>query len=460
MYRDALLKDFADTSKLVALCDINEGRLKLSLETVRDRDGIELAGYKAEDFEKMISETKPDCVIVTTKDCTHDHYICRAMEMGCDVITEKPMTTDEKKCQRILDTKKKTGKKCTVTFNYRYSPPRAQVKELLMSGVIGEVLSVDFHWMLDTHHGADYFRRWHRHKSNSGGLIVHKATHHFDLVNWWLSTVPETVYAAGHRRFYISKIAERCGLTNRKERCLICPEKGKCPFYLDLKQEYEYLSQGLRRMYLDCEKYDGYYRDQCVFSDKIDIEDSMNVTVSYATGAKMSYSLNAFSPWEGYLVVFNGTKGRIEHKCEETVYINGDGSVPGELKKEGIWTKVYPHWSPAYAVDVWQGEGSHGGGDKILLQDLFSSNPPKDKFMKAADYRAGAWSILTGIAANHSMLGKRAIKISDLVSGLEMPDYPPMPNGNEPIPLPKKQQKQPQGYEESIDAQNSDNYQT
>ena len=78
-----------------------------------------------------------------------------------------------------------------MTFNYRYSPPRTQVKDLLMSGVIGDILSVDFHWMLDTHHGADYFRRWHRNKQNSGGLMVHKATHHFDLVNWWLSSVPE-----------------------------------------------------------------------------------------------------------------------------------------------------------------------------------------------------------------------------------------------------------------------------
>ena len=52
-----------------------------------------------------------------------------------------------------------------------------------MSGVIGNVVSVDFHWLLDTRHGADYFRRWHRNKRNSGGLLVHKATHHFDLVN-------------------------------------------------------------------------------------------------------------------------------------------------------------------------------------------------------------------------------------------------------------------------------------
>ena len=58
----------------------------------------------------MIAETKPDAVIVTSVDATHADYICRAMELGCDVITEKPMTTDAEKCQRILDTRRKTGR--------------------------------------------------------------------------------------------------------------------------------------------------------------------------------------------------------------------------------------------------------------------------------------------------------------------------------------------------------------
>ena len=106
--------------------------------------------FDAADFDRMIRETKPDVVIVTTKDGTHDQYIIRAMELGCDVMTEKPMTTDEKKCRAILETQRKTGRKIIVTFNYRYSPHRTQVKDLLMSGVIGDVLSVDFHWLLDT----------------------------------------------------------------------------------------------------------------------------------------------------------------------------------------------------------------------------------------------------------------------------------------------------------------------
>ncbi len=224
MYTQAVIATFAETSEMLGVCDVNEGRVEYARKCAREW-GYDVKGYHAAQFDQMIAECRPDAVIVTTKDCFHDEYICRAMELGCDVITEKPMTTDEVKCQRIIDTQKRTGKKCTVTFNYRYSPPRTQVKALLMSGVIGDVISVDFHRMLDIRHGADYFRRWHRNKVNSGGLMVHKATHHFDLINWMLSTVPESVFAQGQRRFYTPETAQRYGLTRRTERGTLMPNE-------------------------------------------------------------------------------------------------------------------------------------------------------------------------------------------------------------------------------------------
>jgi len=411
---------------MLAVCDVNEGRVSHTRERAREY-GYDVKGYHAAQFDQMIAECRPDTVIVTTKDSFHDEYICRAMELGCDVITEKPMTTDEVKCQRIIDTQKRTGKTCTVTFNYRYSPPRTQVKALLMSGVIGDVISVDFHWMLDIRHGADYFRRWHRNKENSGGLMVHKATHHFDLINWLLSTVPESVFAQGQRRFYTPQTAERYGLRQRAERCLDCPEDG-CRFRLDMKQY-----PSLRALYLDNEQYDGYFRDRCVFSDLIDIEDSMQLVVNYKNGAKMSYSLNAFCPWEGLTITFNGTRGRLEHKTVESSYINADGTVPGQTVKRETYTHIMPHFGPSYAVEVWTGAGGHGGGDARLLDDIFGANPPKDKYMHAADHRAGAYSILTGVAANHAMATNNLIYIDDLVHGLDMPDYPPMPSPDEPL---------------------------
>ena len=431
MYSEAIVEKYPDTCQLVGLCDSNKGRLKDRVEWSMER-GVEAPGYISEDFDKMITETSPDCVIVSTVDCYHDDYICRSMELGCDVITEKPMTIDEKKCQRILDTQKKTGKNIKVTFNYRYAPPRAQVKELLMQGVIGDIISVDFHWMLDRFHGADYFRRWHRNKKNSGGLMVHKATHHFDLVNWWLSTVPISVFASGDRRFYTSQMAERYDLKNRGERCHGCPESKVCGFELNMQS-----IEGLRKMYLENEKHDRYYRDRCVFSDEIDIEDSMSLVVTYKNGAKLSYSLNAFMPWEGYTINFNGTTGRLEHKCEEQVYVSGDGSVPGSLKKEGTWIKIYSHFKPAYEVEVWGGEGGHGGADPIMLKDIFHPDEEEDKYMRAADYRAGAYSILCGIAANHSIKTGKVINIDDLIHNLDYPAFPPMPSVDDPIPMEK-----------------------
>ncbi len=83
------------------------------------------------DFKQMLKDTKPDYVIVTTVDAEHDEQIVTALEMGCDVITEKPMTTDEIKCKRILEAEKRTGKKVIVAFNYRHSVHAMQVKELL-----------------------------------------------------------------------------------------------------------------------------------------------------------------------------------------------------------------------------------------------------------------------------------------------------------------------------------------
>lgn len=433
MFQDAIYTTFKNSCEVVGFCDTNLGRLKHYQDYANRATGKTIPIYDAKDFDKMIEETKPDTVIVTTVDGFHHIYIVRAMELGCDVITEKPMTTTAEKCRQIIDAKNKFGKNITVTFNYRYSPARTQVKDLLMSGAIGDILSVDFHWMLNTHHGADYFRRWHGHKEFSGGLMVHKATHHFDLVNWWLSAIPVTVYANGKRDFYTPQMAKRFGLQGYHERCHTCPEKNICGFELDLSA-----NKRLKALYLDNEQYDGYFRDRCVFRPDIDIEDTMNVIVKYDNRVTLSYSLNAFNSWEGYYVIFNGTKGRLEHKIEEKIYFAGDGRVQGGIKEGGEYIKIFPLRGNAYDIDVWKGEGGHGGGDILMLEDIFSPEQKPDKYLRAADQRAGAYSILTGVAANHSIASGKEIKIEDLVPAIGKPDYPVMPNHIDPIPMPDK----------------------
>ncbi len=431
MHQRAVQQTFGAHCEMVGLCDRNPGRLELARQRSLEFGAALPPGYAAEDFDRMLRETRPDVVIVTTVDATHDDYIVRALEAGCDVITEKPMTTTPEKCQRILDATARTGRRCRVAFNYRYSPPRTQVKELLMQGAIGDILSVDFHWMLDTHHGADYFRRWHSRKENSGGLMIHKATHHFDLVNWWLGALPETVWATGKREFYTPATARRLGLQDPHERCHTCPEKARCTFALDMAA-----APRLKRLYLDQEHHDGYFRDRCVFRPDIDIEDTMNVMVKYDTGATLSYSLNAFNAWEGYRIVFNGTKGRLEHGEVESTYAAGNEPQRVERARGAISTRLFPLRGPAQEITPRTGVGGHGGGDPVMLADLLLENPPADPCLRASDEHAGAASCLIGAAANRCFVTGEPVRIADLVTGLCKPVGAAMPDRSEPLPMP------------------------
>lgn len=378
-----------------------------------------MPGFGPGEFRRLLRETRPDRVIVTTPDRDHDAYLCAAMEEGCDVVTEKPLTIDAARLERILETRRRTGRRCVVTFNYRYSPPREQVREILASGAIGEIRAVAFQWLLDTRHGADYFRRWHRRKEHSGGLLVHKATHHFDLVNWWLGDVPDLVFAVGSRRHYVPARARELGLGERNERCLGCVDGPRCPFRLDVSTGY------LRALYTEHEGHDGYFRDRCVFSPEIDIEDAASATIRYRRGAHLAYSLDAASPFEGFHVMFHGKHGRLEHRCRETTYVSGDGTVPGVLLPEETETILHRQFERPESIPVRTGAGGHGGGDERLLADLFAPEPGPDPLGLRADERAGAWSCLTGIAANLSIARGEAVSLAELAPGLELPDGVP-----------------------------------
>lgn len=409
-FYSAIATDYKETSELLAFCDVNQTRMDYANKRLTEQYRYHaVRTYKADQFDAMIEAEKPDVVIVTSVDRTHHNYIIRAMELGCDVITEKPMTVDDRKCQAILDAVERTGRNVRVTFNYRYAPHHTKARELIADGTIGKVTSVHFEWLLNTQHGADYFRRWHRDKRNSGGLLVHKSTHHFDLVNFWIGSQPESVFAYGDLLFYGRENAEARGVTKFYDRATGHPNAEGDPFALPLDK-----NEHLKSMYLDAEPEDGYRRDQSVFSDGISIEDTMGVLVRYKNNAILTYSLNAYLPWEGYRIAFNGTKGRIEMTIVEQSYVNSGGkkSDEGALKSKTI--NVFPMFAEPYEVEIEEGAGGHGGGDPVLLNDLFGT-PKEDKFNRAANHIDGARSILTGIAANRSIQTGQQVKIDELV---------------------------------------------
>lgn len=412
MYIAAMTREFSDEAELVGLCDRNIGRAKHYQSWLKEELGLEVPVFGAEEFDEMLASRKPDRVVVTTgPDVTHAEYINRAMLAGCDVITEKPMTTTAELCREILATREETGRELQVTFNYRYSPPRSQVREMILDGAIGEVLSVDFAWFLDTRHGADYFRRWHRRTENSGSLLVHKATHHFDLVNWWIDDAPEEVFAHGSLRYYTPERARELGLEEHGERCTGCPVSAKCPFFLDLDARDAH-----RDLYRKNEQLDGYYRDRCVFSDEIDIWDTMSVSVRYAGGALLNYLLHAYSPIEGYRIAFNGTRGRLEHSANENTYVNGDGSVPGELERGKVTITHIPEFEKPRNIEPAIATGGHGGGDPVLLNDIFARERETDRLRRRANQVDGTYSIIVGVAAVESIRTGRPVRIPELLA--------------------------------------------
>ena len=429
MYLDAIAGTHSDAARLVAWGDANPGRLEWSAQRLpqlgnpRRFDPTELA--------TVVREESVDVVIVTTPDATHAAYVVAALDAGADVVVEKPLTTTSEGVRAIAEAVERTGRSVTITFNYRYAPRNTALKQVIASGAVGRVTSVHFEWVLDTAHGADYFRRWHRDKANSGGLLIHKASHHFDLVNWWISDSPVRVFASGGLRFYGAENARARGLGPRPDRGTTDSDL-RDAFSLDLRRD-----PVLKGLYFDQEKHDGYLRDRDVFDAGITIEDNLSLVVDYAGGPSMAYSLNAHSPWEGYTVTVNGTEGRAELTVvergavlfdEEDRVVVDPSARPDLVVDEGARPVgerlvVQRHWEPAREVEIPAADGGHGGGDALLLREVFVGGQP-DELGRSATWRDGVRAVVVGLAGNRSLETEQVVRIADLDLGLAARDLP------------------------------------
>jgi len=431
MYVTAMTGRHADVAVPVAWCDTNETRMRYYDGQVRE-PGLNPRHYRPEHLERMLAEESVDVLLVCSPDHTHAQAVSTALSAGVDVICEKPLTTDAAGLRQIKEAVEASSARLTVTFNYRYSPRNGALRQVIADGTIGRPLSVHFEWLLDTIHGADFFRRWHRDKARSGGLAVHKASHHFDLVNWWLDDAPTVVTALGGLRFYGDHGA---GRPEGSRPALGRDATGSDPFGFDMAAD-----DRLRALYLEAEGEDGYVRDRDVFDAGIDIEDTLSVLVGYRSGASMTYSLTAHSPWEGYRVSINGTRGRAELEVVERTHVAAGeasdllawkeerpavgaseasaGGGTGGARSNGTRLVVQKHWELAREIAVNEREGGHGGADELLLSDLFRG-PGEDPLRRQASYVDGLRSVAVGVAVNTSLAEGRSVQLSELGVGLD-----------------------------------------
>ena len=403
-------QNYADAVEFVGLCDINPGRLAFG------RSYIGVPGCPVfVNFDEMLTVAKPDLVMVATVDNTHDEFIVKALKAGINVVTEKPMTTTAEKCQHIVDAARTSPAKLIMGFNYRYGSVFTKVKELLAGGSVGELTSVDFNWYLNNYHGASYFRRWHGIREKGGTLLLHKAAHHFDLLNWWIGSDPVEVHAFGGLEYY--------GHNNafRGPRCSGCEFKDTCAYYWDINQD-----QMAMNLYKNNEQYDGYIRDGCVWRNEIDIFDKMAVQIKYANNVQVAYSLTTYSPYEGFRLAFNGKKGRLEtwegvpsllqEQEDQSKIYEKDMSAASHSNAELSYHEIVtqPNFGEFTRIKHPFVRKAHWGGDPIMMDEILRGKITDPDLHQGADYRDGAMAVLIGIAARHSIDEGRAIRIDEL----------------------------------------------
>ena len=386
MFVENLLDHYPTAGEITGIYDLNKTRCKV----FQKRIGEGLKIY--DNFEEMLDAEKPDAVIVTTIDAFHHEYIIRALNKGYDVISEKPITNTYEKCLAIREAERKSGKKVTVTFNCRFMPSFVGLKQIVSSGKIGKVLSISYEYFLNRWHGGDYFKRWHRLMENSGGMLVHKSTHHFDAMNWILEDEPVTVSAIGNKVFYGDE--SKCFA----EYCRVCPKQNECQSYKSQTIELD------EELYFKAQHEDGYLRDKCCYKNDCNIYDNMSVSVLYKKGTLLTYSLNLFSlRGEGQKIVITGEKG-------VAVYEGVSPRAEGDSKPI---IRVFYDEGKFETCELPVLKGRHGGADPLLVGMLMAGEKNEDDLGQMADSFAGISSALIGISANESIATGKHIDVAE-----------------------------------------------
>ena len=412
MFIEAITCTYADSAELVALCDLSHTRMAWHNRQLARLGIAAIPSYHAGDFEKMIQERQPHSVIVATVDAAHHHYIIRAMESGCDVICEKPLTTTLDRLRAIDAAIRRKGKILARDFQLSIRPGLHALQATDDGRRGGAALGGRFLLAAGYQPRRRLLPALAPRESAKRRPAVHKATHHFDLVNWWIDSLPSQVFAMGDLLFYGKANAEARGERYSYSRYTGEPAAADDPFALFLDQKAAF-----KGLYLEAEAETGYIRDRNVFGEGITAEDTMAVIVRYRNGALLSYNLVAYAPWEGLRVAITGARGRIELDISENVaHLKSDAASAAASKGpfQHAEMRVFPMFGDPYTVDIPTGQGGHGGADPLMLESIFADEPDIDPYGRAAGHIDGAASVLVGIAANRSIESGEMIRLDEL----------------------------------------------
>ena len=391
--------------KLVAMCDNNHEKL----DYLANKYSIPQEN-RFLNQEEFFNEKRADLIVIATPDRQHVKQTLRALELGYDILLEKPISSDENELRQLLDAQKKYNKVVLVCHVLRYSPTFNKVKELLDSGVIGELKLIESIEQVSWWHQAHSFVRGNsRNEKLQSSMIMQKCCHDLDLIQNYAGARCKSVYSIGDLSFFNKEhkpadTPDNCGKCRLKHTCPYsaeysyivrwkekgCPEN-QWPFNF-LTNDYPLTEEKLRHAYEN-----GPF-GRCVFSCDNDVVDNQQVSMTFENGVKAVLTMTAFTAGHGRKMTFHGTLGEIQFY--------------GDDRPDAVHLLQFGKEPVVYTVDdlISGGTGyDHGGGDFVLVQQLYDMI--KGNIQATTSLEASIESHLIAIAAEQSRKTGQVIKI-------------------------------------------------
>lgn len=360
-------------ARIVALCDTNAKRLAGAQELL----GTDATLYR--DYRDLLAREDIAAVIITTPDYTHEEIAQASFRAGKHTLCEKPLATTVEGCRRILQAQAASGKLLEVGFVLRYVTLFERARDIVQRGELGTPRLIE----LSDHYrgGSSYFRRWNRLSRYSGGLLIHKGTHDFDLLNWILGRLPTHVAAFADVNVFVPDSA-------KGERCLTCANR--CPDYVDITQGQT------GKLFYRAEDEDGYVQDVCLYNSEKDTHDSAAVLLNYGGAARAVYT-------ECFHSALTGRRLRIIG--DQAELLADEAAMRLEVS--------YRHRNERVAHTFVAGGQGHGGGDEgqiaALLDAIRGGAPTR------ATGEAGMWAVAVGQAAELARRSGRIVALDEVL---------------------------------------------
>ena len=389
----SLINERKDRFKIVALCD----KRPLWLEKSGENFGVAKENLFLEE-KKFFKKKRADLLIVATPDDCHVRHALKGFKLGYDLMIEKPLSDDLSECKKLLKAQKKYGGKALVCHVLRYAPAFVKAKEVLVSGEIGELVSIDALERVGvSHHTHSYARGNWRNRKVAAPMILAKCCHDLDLLQYYANSKCKTLSSVGDLRFFKPENKPEIAT----ERCLDCPQADTCPFSAKRQYLNRFLNEpGLEDVWplnviavapVTEEKIVKSLREgpygRCVFACDNDVVDHQLTLMTFENGVKASLTMTAFTAYGGRRITFYGTKGELVLDEElGTLSLRRFGQERETIPMSTLMEKGY----------------GHGGGDAGLvnkLYDILSGNVEADTTLEAS-----IESHLIGIRAEESRL--------------------------------------------------------